>query len=63
MLAQLLLHTRTAAYFPIVTLVKTSGGKSYLQKTSCAMMSLLISNLLQLSVSHSRMVTDKSLTP
>ncbi len=63
MLAQLLLHTRTATYFPIVTLVKTSGGKSYLQKTSCAMMSLLISNLLHLSVRPSRLVTNISVTP
>ncbi len=63
MLAQLLLHTRTATYFPIVILAKTCGGKSYLQKTCCAMMSLLISNLLHLSESHSRMVTDISVAP
>jgi hypothetical protein len=38
-----------APYFPIVTLLKTSGDKTCLQKISCAMMSILISNSLRLS--------------
>jgi len=48
-LVQLLLRTSRAAYFPIVTLVKTSGGKTCSRKTSYAIMSILISNSLHLS--------------
>jgi hypothetical protein len=63
MQAQLLLWTRPAAYFPTVTLVKTSGDTTCLQKTSCLMIPLLISNSLHLSVSPSKLVTDISVLP
>jgi hypothetical protein len=46
------------AYFPTVTLVKTSGGKTCLLETSSSMMSLLISSSLHLSVKPSRLNTD-----
>ncbi len=62
MLVQLLLYTSQATHFHILTPVKESGGKTYF-KTSCAMMSLLISNLLYLSVRASRFGTDISFIP
>jgi len=63
MLAQLFLWTRPAAYFPTVTLVKTSGGKTCFPKTSCLMISPLTSISLHLSVSPSKLVTDISVLP
>jgi hypothetical protein len=63
MLVQLLLYTSQATHFHILTPVKESGGKTCLQKTSWAMMSLLISNLLYLSVRASRFGTDISFIP
>jgi hypothetical protein len=62
-LLQLLLRTSLAAYFPIVTLVKTTGGKTWLQKTSCPMMSLHISNSLHLSVRPSQLGSVISVIP
>jgi len=48
MFVQLLLPTSLAKYSSIVTLVKTSGGKTCLGKTSCAMTLLLISHSLRI---------------
>ena len=50
-------------YFPIVTLLKTSGDKTCLQKIICAMKSLLISNSLRLSMRSSRLGTNISAIP
>ncbi len=59
-LLQLLLRIRPATILPIVTLVKTFGGKTCLQKPSCDMMSHLFSNSLRLSVKPSSLVIDIS---
>jgi hypothetical protein len=50
-------------YFPIVTLLKTSGDKTCLQEIICAMKSLLISNSLRLSMRPSRLGTKISAIP
>jgi hypothetical protein len=63
MFVQLLLCTRLAAYFPIVVLNRTSDGKTYLQKTSCAMILVFISNSLRLSVGPSKLGADLSVIP
>jgi hypothetical protein len=52
---QLFLCMSPASYFVIVSLVKTSGGKTCLRKTSFAMMLLLISNSLRLRGRPSRL--------
>jgi hypothetical protein len=63
MLVQLLLCIRLPAYFPIVALVKTSGGKTCLQKTCNDMISFLIPKSLSLRVRPSKLVIDISVKP